>query len=249
MIPNPNCIIFGQVAEVMDAGDRGPLLMLIAFLLIQRCFLIKLFYSSLLFRHLFPWTKQYRHAKKEALVFTMCSTHYVWGQSATSSRDGPYIAESLPGSSGSWCRAVAPAGGRSPGRSPGDAACSRPRTRTSWPSRSGAGVPSAAGSGCPGTWCGCTCETGRGRWGRGWGGGGVRHCRGSPSVVCRCHYHTLTLNCAAVNFTFPIYEKKINPSILFQLLISVVGWGGVYQELNRGSLGLEGRMPGNGLTN
>lgn len=66
-----------------------------------------------------------------------------------------YTAVSRLGSPGSWCRAAGPAEGPTPGKSPAAAACWRPRTRTSWPSTSAVGAPSADATWCLGTgsWC------------------------------------------------------------------------------------------------
>lgn len=68
----------------------------------------------------------------------------------------PYTAATQPCCSGSWCRAAAPAEGHFLRRSLAVAACWHRHTRTSWPSKSAAGSPSAGDSVYRGTWCGCT---------------------------------------------------------------------------------------------
>lgn len=84
-----------------------------------------------------------------------------WERSGRRLGMSPYTAATQPCCSGSWCRAAAPAEGRSPRRSPAAAACWHQHTRTSWPSRNAAGSPSAGGFVCRGTWCGCTCREGK----------------------------------------------------------------------------------------
>lgn len=81
-----------------------------------------------------------------------------WGQSSWCNLCSTYTAASRLGSPGSWCRAAGPAEVQTPGRSPAAAACWRLRTRTSWPSTSAAGAPSADATWCPGTGSWCTCR-------------------------------------------------------------------------------------------